>query len=325
MTIIGVDTLAGVKYPEVISKLDNKYATAYFWEEFGLADKQIARDHNAGRSMIRVQGLWAGKSHNYAETHRARSLKIAAILNEIAGAKGKRIFYSPFCEHKKNAGYMEKLLGEIESRFVHLIAVNSPINGGEWVNGFVNEIHHNDKPRGMPKGKYIYSMDGLHQPDCDITKYIKYYEDPNCLAFYVWALQNNCKKNAKDATPAKQRKCKPTHELHESMIFQIENKKRRVSLQAGHVIKTHSEQHKDVDPRANKLVYVGPKGTRPKSVRVGKLELVASGYTPDDNRPVFRSTKWAYKLGRVARVFVDGKVVGTTDQPFRQNEWREKT
>jgi hypothetical protein len=323
--IIGVDTLAGVKFPDEIAQLNKKYATSYFWEEFGRAREQITDDHSSGRSMIRVQGLWAGKSHDYNDKHRARALQIARALDAIAKAKGKRIYYSPFCEHKKDAQYMSKLLGEIQDRFVNLIAVNSPIKGGQWVNGFVNEIHHNDKPAGMPKGLYIFSMDGLHQPDCDITNYTKYLLDPNCIAFYVWALQDNCKRNAKDTTPAKARKCKPTHDLHLSMIFQLENAKQRCKLNAGHVIKTHSEQHNDVDPRANKLVYIGPKGARPKSVRVGKLQLTSAGFTPDDNRPVFRSSKWAYKLGRVVKVVVDSKSVGTVDQPFRENEWREKT
>lgn len=322
--ILGVDTLAGVKFPEVVAQLNKKYATGYFWEEFGRAREQIKSDHNSGRSMIRVQGLWAGKSHNYTDAHRARSLEIARALDAIAAAKGKRIYFSPFCEHKKDAQYMGKLLGEIQERFVNLIPVNSPIKGGQWVNGFVNEIHHNDKPAGMPKGFYIYSMDGLHQPDCDITNYTKYLLDPNCIAFYAWALQDNCKRNAKDATEAKARKCKPTHDLHLSMIFQLENPKQKCKLAEGHIIKTHSEQHKDVDPRANKLTYVGPKGSRPKKVKVGKLELIDSGRTEDD-RPVFRSNKWAYKLGRVVGVAVDGGSVGTVDQPFRENEWREKT
>lgn len=322
--IISVDTLAGVKYPEVIAKLPKRYGTGYFWEEFGNAKKQITKDAKSGRALIRVQGLWAGSSHNYTDMHRKKALKIAKALNAIAESAGVYIYYSPFCENKNPAGYMDKLLSEISLTCPKLIPVNSPIRGGEWVDGFVNEIHHNDKPAGMPKGHFFYSMDGLHQPDCDITNYTHYLDNPNCLAFFVWALQHNCKRNSKDATPAKLRKCKPTHELNMSLIFQLENKKQDVSLKAGHIIKTHSEQHNDVDPRANKLTYVGPKGARPKRVKVGNLSLVDSGRT-EDNRPVFRSSKWAYKLGRVAVVTVDGEKVGTVDQPFRQNEWREKT
>ena len=322
--IICVDTLAGVKYPEVTAKLNKRYGTGYFWEEFGIARKEVETDVKLGRQMVRVQGLWAGKSHDYTDAHRARSLQIANALNAIGKAQGKKIYYSPFCEHKKSADYMSKLLWEIRDRFEYLIPVNSPIKGGEWVIGFINEIHHFDKPAGMPKGEFIFSMDGLHQPDCDITDFYHYLTNPNCIAFYVWALQHNAKRNAKDATLAKQRKAKPTHDLNMSLIFQLETQKKKVKLADGHIIKTHSEQHKDVDPRANKLVYVGPKGSRPKKVRVGRLELVDSGRT-DDNRPVFRSSSWAYKLGRVARVFVDGKAVGTVDQPFRENEWRDKT
>lgn len=323
--IIFVDSLAGVKYPEVIKQLPKRYGDGYFWEEFGRANKQIRDDLASGRPFVRVQGLWAGKSHNYTDDHRARSLRIAKSLNAIAASLGVKAYYSPFCEHKKSQDYMVKLLTEIRRDYHNLIPVNSPINGGAWVDGFVNEIHHYDKPAGMPKGEFIFSMDGLHQPDCDITEFYHYLDNPKCIAFGVWALQHNCKRSADDTTEAKARKCKPTHDLNMSLIFQLENRKKSVKLKEGHIIKTHSEQHHDVDLRANKLVYVGPKGSRPKSVRVGKEKLTDSGVTPDDGRPVFRSNKWAYKLGRVVRVIVDGKSVGTVDQPFRQNEWRKKT
>lgn len=327
--IIGVDTLAGVKYPDIIAKLPKKYATGYFFEEFGNAAKQISNDLKNNRVFVRVQGLWAGKSHNYTDAHRKRAIEIARALNKTATDLNRTIYYSPFCEHLKDSIYMSALFNDIKKVAPRLHLVNSPIRGGSWVNmpGVVNEIHHNDKPAGMPKGEYIFSMDGLHQPDCDIEIYKKrHLSDPCCIAFYVWALQHNCKPNAKPENniPPKQRKAKPTPDLDQSLIFQIENSKKPVKLAKGHILKTHSEQHNNVDPRANKLTYVGPKGARPKRVKVGKLNLIDSGFTPD-KRPVFRSGKWAYKQGRVANVIVDGKLAGTVDQPFRENEWREKT
>lgn len=326
MAVICVDTLAGVKYPEVIAQLPRKYGTRYFFEEFGNAKKQIVRDIQSGRGLIGVQGLWAGKSHNYTSSHRVLAIKIAKVLNQISIQFGKPIYYSPFCEHKKDKAYMLALFADIHKVAPKLILVNSPIRGGQFVNDprYIDEIHHNDKPPGMPKGKFIFSMDGLHQPDCDITNYLHYLSNPNCIAFFVWALQHNCKKNTKDLTPAKQRKCKPTHDLNMSLIFQLENKKQAVSLQKGHISKSHAEQHENVDMRANELTYIGPKGARPKKVKIGTMDLEESGIT-DDGRPVFRSNRWAYKAGRVATVLVDGKSVGTVDIPFRQNEWKEKT
>jgi hypothetical protein len=326
MKRIFVDTLAGVKFPEVIAKLPRKYGTRYFYEEFGLAKAQIEKDIKSGREWIGVQGLWAGKTHNYTDAHRKRAIRIAVELEQISKELKKPIYYSPFCEHKKTSKYMLDLFSDIKKVAPSLILVNSPISGGQWVNnGYVDEIHHNDKPAGMPKGAYIFSMDGLHQPDCDIEIYKKrHLNDPNCIAFGVWALQHNCKRNAKDQTLAKARKCKPTVELNESLIFQIENDKKKVKLNKGWISKSHSEQHKDVDPRANKLVLVGPKGKSFKNVRIGDYKLADGGFT-EDKRQTWRSTKWAYKMGRFTMVIADGELVGSVDFPFRQNEYREKT
>lgn len=332
---ICVDTLAGVKFPEVIAQLAKEYGTGYFWEDFGNAKAQVEKDAESGRTLIRIQGLWAGKSHNYTETHRAKALKFARHIEQIAKFNSTcDIYYSPFCEHRKDAAYMLKLFKELEKICPSVKLVNSPIKGGQWVDGYINEIHNNDKPAGMPKGKFIFSMDGLHQPDCDITKYLHYLENPNCIAFFVWALQDNCKKSSKDTTLALARKCKPTHDLHLSMIFQLENKKQSVSLKAGTIWKTHSEQHKDIDPRANKGVFVGEVGRKYESVKVGKYNLEDGGLT-DDKRNTWRSSFWCYKAGRVVTVigrYKDPKTkeiitenLGTVDLPYRQNEWKEKT
>lgn len=324
--IIFVDTLAGVKFPEIIAQLDPKYGTGYFWEEFGNAKKQVNKDAKSGRTFIRIQGLWAGKSHNYTSEHRSKALKFARHIEQLAKENKKLdLYYSPFCEHKKDAKFMRQLFKELEKICPSVTLVNSPISGGQWLDGYVNEIHHNDKPPGMPKGKHIYSMDGLHQPDCDITKYLKYLNDPNCIAFGVWGLQDNCKRNAKDQTPALERKCKPTHDFHLSLIFQVEKRKLNVELQDGWIAKTHSEQHKDVDPRANKIVLVGPKGKKQKKVSIGGIELQDGGLT-EDKRNTWRSNLWGFKQPRSPmKVVADGKTVGNFDPAFRQNEWREKT
>ena len=323
MTIIFIDTLGGVKYPEVNKRLPKKNGTGYFYEEFGLLPKsQIEED--LARTFLRIQGLW-DKGHNFTDTHRAKAIKIAAVLNKIAGGKGGRMFYSPFCEHRKDAVYMSKLLGEIRAKFPALEPVNSPISGGQWVDGFVNEIHHNDKPAGMPKGKFIYSMDGLHQLDCDIEKHKKFIENPNCIAFGCWALQDNCKPNSKPESnkPPKLRKCKPTVDLHTAMLFQVENRKQKVSLPKGWLYKAYAEQHQDIDPRANKPVILTPKGKRFNQVTLAGIKLTKSGST--DGRQVWRCNQWGYKIGRKVDIKADGKLIGTVDAAWRENEYREKT
>jgi hypothetical protein len=314
--IIFIDTLAGVKYPDEIAKLPKRYGTGYFFEEFGNAKSQIAKDLKSGRSFIRVQGLWSA-SHKYNDEKKA--IQIAKELNKLG-----KLYYSPYCEAKEPAAKMLALFKKIEKVAPNLILVNSPISGGQWVDGYINEIHHNDKPSGMPKGQYIYSFDGLHQPDCDVEIYKKrHLNDPKCIAFGIWALQHNAKINAKDKTPAKLRKCKPTVDLNNSLIFQIENAKAKVSLPKGWLYKSHSEQHHNVDPRANKPVILTPKGKRFKQVTLDKHKLRESG--SHDGRQVWRFSQWGYKTGRVLEIKADGKLIGTVDGGFRQNEYREKT
>ncbi len=323
MTIIFIDTLGGVKYPDVNAKLAKRYGTGYFYEEFGLLPKSQI-DEDLARSFLRIQGLW-DKGHNFNDSHRAKSLKIAEVLNKIAGDKGRRLFYSPFCEHRKDAAYMGKLLGEIREKYPNLEPVNSPISGGQWVDGFINEIHHNDKPAGIPKGKFIYSMDGLHQLDCDIEKHKKFISNPNCIAFGCWALQNNCKPNSKPEwnKPPKKRVNCITADLHNAMIFQVENVKQNVSLPKGWLYKAYAEQHAPKDLRANKPVILTPKGKRFKKVTLGKISLTSSGDT--DGRQVWRCNQWGYKIGRKLEIKADGKLIGTVDAAWRENEYREKT
>jgi len=138
--IVFVDSLGGVKYPEVIAKLPKRYGTGYFFEEFGLAAKQIASDLKNNRIFIRVQGLWAGKSHNYTDAHRKRAIEIARALNKTSTDLNRAIYYSPFCEHLKDSAYMSALFNDIRKVAPRLYLVNSPIRGGSWVDmpGVVN-------------------------------------------------------------------------------------------------------------------------------------------------------------------------------------------
>lgn len=324
--MIGIDTLGGFKYPEVIKQLHNKYATGYFWREFGSAEAVVEADAKQRRQVVRIQGLWQG-SHNYTDADKKLSLNIANKLNKLAAKyPNTKFYYSPFCEHKRPATYMRQLLSEIKAKYPLLEPVNSPISGGQWVDGFINEIHHNDKPAGMPKGQYIFSMDGLHQPDCNIEIYkARHLNDANCILFLCWALQHNCKPNSKPENnkPPKSRTTKPTHDLNLSLIFQVENAKQKVSLPKGWLYKSHSEQHKDVDPRANKPVILTPKGKRFNSVTLGRYSLKESG--SHDGRQVWRFSQWGYKSGRLLEIKANGKSVGTVDAGWRENEYREKT
>jgi len=168
-------------------------------------------------------------------------------------------------------------------------------------------------------------MDGLHQPDCNIEIYKKrHLKNKNCIACGAWALQHNCKINSKDTTPALKRNCKPTQELNESLLFQIENDKGKAKLEKGWISKSHSEQHKDIDPRANKLVVVGPKGKKQNQVSIAGVPL-RDGELTEDKRNTWRSSRAGFKFKSPATILADGKIVGFVDPGWRENEWKEKT
>jgi len=321
--IISIDTLGGVKYPEVIAKLPKRYGTGYFWSEFGLARDQIAKDA-ASRLYIRVQGIWA--KHEFNSSHELKAIQIGKELQKIAARNPACLIeYSPYCEHRKDARYMVTLLNKIQLHCPKVALVNSPVRGGEWVRGFKNEIHHNDKPAGMPEGRFNFSMDGLHQVDSDIEKHKKYLNNVLCDAWFCWVLQDNCKPNTKPENnkPPKQRTHKPSVDLHNSMLFQVENAKAQVSLPKGWLYKSHAEEEKDPNPRANKPVVITPKGKRFKKMLLGGVELRESGSF--DGRQVWRCSQWGFKIGRKLEIKADGKLIGTVDGGWRENEWREKT
>lgn len=315
---IFISTLGGVKYPEVIKLIPKHIGTKYFWKEFGLAQNQIINDAKSGRQAIAVQGLWAGSSHNYTDAHRRESIEIALHLQSIAAQFPNTQFsYSPFCENKKSSDYMQKLLTEIKAKCPNLRLVNSPIAGGGWVKGFVNEIHPGSKPPGMPPGEYDFDYDGVNCFDAENVKFKKDYS--NATNFAYWCYQCNCHFSGKD----KDRNTRLTQELVEMMLFIAVNQKLDVKLLDGWIGKSNSEQHKPIDSRANKVVLIGPKGKKQKKVSIGGIALTDGGLT-EDKRNTWRSNLKGYKQKRPLKVVVDGVTIGEMDCAYRQNEYRNK-
>jgi hypothetical protein len=319
--IISFDTLAGVKFPELVAKIPKQYGTGYFWDEFGNAKNKIIRDAASGRKYIRVQGIWA--KHVFGSQHETKAIEIGKQLQKIAAQYPSCLIeYSPYCEHKKDEAYMTTLLDKIQLHCPKVRLVNSPIAGGQWTRKYKNEVHPDSKPPGMPPGAYNFSYDGTNCVDAEVEKFKRDYA--NADGFFYWVPQFNLHKSMKKEDGAK-RDALPTEDLIKSLIFIATNSKKTVKLAAGWIGKSHSDQHATpTDPRAGRVVLVGPKGKKFRKVTLGDMNLVDGGLT-EDKRNTWRSGKWGYKMSRPLKVVADGITVGTIDPGFRENEYRNKS
>jgi hypothetical protein len=318
--IISLDCLAGVKFPDVVRSIPKSVGIGIFWDEFGNAKNFITQLAAAGYKYIRVQGIW--NKHVFNSSHETKAIEIGKQLNKIAAQNpGCLIEYSPYCEHKKDEAYMTKLLDKIQLNAPKLRLVNSPISGGQWTKKYKNEIHPDSKPAGLPPGPYNFSYDGTNCVDSEVEKFKRDYSKAE--AFFYWVPQFNLHKSMKKEDGAK-RDALPTKDLVKSVLFIAENAKYNVKLQDGWISKSHSDQHSiPTDPRAGRVVLVGPKGKRFKKVTLGNINLVDGGLT-EDKRNTWRSGQWGYKLPRNLKVVADGKPIGTVDPAFRQNEYKGK-
>lgn len=335
----GLDLLGAPMYRKLAVNARSE-AMGVFWDVFGDAEKVVRGWAQAGVENIRIQGQWAGKSHNYTDAHRKRALKIAKKVGALAREfPNTKFFYSPFCEHKKGAAYMRELLIDCRAAAgvdtLNTNMVNSPILGGSWVDGWVNEIHPASKPGGMPKGSYLFSCDGTSCVDTDIESLKSQYKD--AYIFFMWTYQFNLRKSGKDdgSTPPRERKAKPTEKLIESVKYLCATPFGDGTLRPGDTYKTHSEQHTDTPtPKNNKPVLLTHVKAKRAILQVGGRKVVADYTAPEvdhttkkpTGRHLYRFDQWGYeiaiKLGGFATVRVGNEVVGHVDPGFRAGTFR---
>jgi len=342
--IESIDTLAGVTYQEAIRKILKGKGIGLFYETFGNA-KEFIQDRAASSDhpLIRVQGLWAGKSHNYTDDYAQRAIVIAKNLEGIVMNTGYRnLLYSPFCEHRKDKGYIEELFRNIESIAPSLILVNSPISGGAFIKSTAkryNEIHHNDKPAGDPGEFFGFSFDGLNAVDAQVMKYWKMYR--KAIYRMIWNQHLNNTFNSKYFIENPLERTYRPGETDLKSYSAITGDMLPSEIANGWTLKTHSEQDRPKDPSGNKVVVLGPGR--------GKLEMKVNGKViatakhaeaeRDHNtkkltgRYLHRFSNWGFKYfkkskkmgadGRIKLVH-SGKSIGQIDTRYRQGTYRNK-
>jgi len=336
--------IAGGKYPKVVRRNRALHKAILIHEDFDIkATYQLFDDLGKDNRTpyIQAYGLWKDK-HDFNSLDIPIVVERAKRFQAIADKYPHlHFFYCPFLEHKKDAAFMYKVMDACRKVAPTLQLVNNPIKGGAYLDGFIDEIHHDDH-NGKPPGAYFYTDDGRAgtpkdsrykngSVDAPLQKIRIKYND--AVVNGKWALQDNGKANTKDETPRKNRKAWVTNTLDDSIMYTCRDQEPGVYVKKGDIYGSHSEQFSDTGGgKENKPFYITSK------VRYKKLQLVASNgkvlatetkserYKHGDGW-LYRFSKWGFQYGNEAHkmtgsylcnIVADGKVIGKVDPGFRE-------
>lgn len=342
----GLDYLGGAKYVDVILREHpNGWAAGTFANTFGDASRWVPRLLETGRCpRFRVHAVWED-SHTYDS--RKHDKIIVSEIRKWNAIKAKflnvDIQFSPFCEHRMNRAQIARLIDicMMETAGV-LKLVNAAEKGARLNRGDVIEEYHGSFQEGLTG--HNHSFDGLNQVDADIVKSNRVHVNANTQ--YFWHPRMNGRWNTKDVTPRPQRKGWADSKIIDSLIYQAQGKG-NVSLPARWLLKSHAENHGPKngvpDAKGDKCMIICP-------VKASSVDLVAANgqvverlsylgtYDTKPKEPVQRyryySDEWGYQIADKAKriqggnpvvsVRVGGRIYGTVNPAFRENEYRNK-
>lgn len=328
----GMDFLGGARYQKtVLAEQPRAFGFGVFADVdgFGKAYKLIEQVAALGVPFIRVQLMWKD-DHNFRASDipeiRKRARLLAPIIDKYRSVKW---YVSPCCEHNLSESQFEPFAQAVG---LPVTIVNSPNKGRGFVSRkYLNEYHHEDKPRAG--GKFAFSFDGANQVDSDIEKYKANYKDAEY--FMLWNSQCNGRRNLTDKTPRKDRKYWPTDKQIDSWVWQANRSKGSVKLPAKWLLKSHSDQH-TMPPsgKDQKPVWIVP-------VKASAIVLKARNGQVIDTARYFGAftgggfryyhTQWGFELAQkairiqgdaICDVFVNDKKVGTVNPAFREGGYR---
>lgn len=327
---IGRDYLGAPYYrKEVLKSHPRGQGGGVFWEEFNHGKNTgkavVTEWANRGPSFmpfIRVQGLWAGSSHNYSgKANKAR--KIAAELNKIAIQFPEiDFYYSPYCEANDCD---QTLLNELKEKYPKLIIVHTPNKNKPLAkNGILNETHGDYQPAQMD----CFSYDGLSCINADSEKFKELI--PKLVYFMYWTSEDNGRRNdSASAPPIPQRKHWMSVKMNKSITYQSTNTRAAANLPKTWTGKSHGDPDTTPNPKDdNKYVMLATiKADEVQLLNGSKVveRLKYSGVSHEDGRYIYRSNKWGFEIakkGRVLKVRIKGKIEGEIDPGFRVNNYR---
>lgn len=324
------EILGGAKYQRAaLANVPRDRGVKLFANTFGNAKPLARKFAERGHPIIAMQGTWAGDSHNYTGAHRKTAIREAVAFDNIASLfPTQDFYYSPYCEHNHGAAHMNELLEEIESKCEHLILFNSPNKNGVILPRWLNEVHGDYNPRDLRGVEYMWACDGMSIYDCDFARWMREHE--RAILKWAWIAQFNCKHKTTEKLPINQRKVRPVKKQFLSIGYMEAGKSPDTNLPAKFTWKSHSDQSNDRPRgREQKPVLICPVASEyadlinEKGRRVHRLFRNGNYH---DGRPLYRASKWGYEIGqrygRSLRLRINGKIYGTIDPGFRQNEYR---
>ena len=328
----GLDQLGAAKYADlVVREHPENFAFGCFYDTFGNALSVIERVAQTGRCpLIRVQLMW-DDNHNFTVDDIQTAARKAQNIQKLAVKYPSVKFQvSPFCEHRLRLPFLNNLAAKIKVAAPACEYVNSPIPGGDIMPEEVNEFHGVEKKPRRCK-KYQFSFDGTSAEDSDVEAYKANYKDAK--AFFLWSPRFNGRWEDNDKTPRPQRKGWPDSNFIDSIIY-LSHPRGSCKLAANHLLKSHSENKGNGDPRAEKPVYICP-------VKARSIELVASNGqvvaslryfgTYTDGRFRYYASEMGYQIAEkckriqgdpLTQVRINGKIFGIVNCGFRFGSFR---
>lgn len=320
MATYGIDYLGGAAFADlVISAHKAGWAAGFFAEEFGNAYPVVRRLARSGKApVIRVHALWDA-GHRYgsaAQQERVRNSlrKLCAIAKAFPAVQ---FYFSPYCEHNLKATEMEKTLAicrtVIKNQKVNNVLLVNCVWKGEVVQAddVLNEVHGE---HAAPKGKYIYSFDGLDCYNANTqtlkTKYAK------AAVFFFWTISMNLKKKDSEKLTVAQRLARSYRPkaVHIEAMQAMAAAKGTTNVPSTITIKPMSEDCGDL--KSNKLlVLLGTKYSTVKLLRnnAQKTEVATlKRYDPPTGKQYrYYAAQAGYCYGKKNLVLVqaDGKIL----------------
>lgn len=337
--IYGLDVLGLPMFSSIaIKNWPQGFACGVFDSTFGNVWPALNKLAATGKCpRIRVQGPWTNHAYIPAKHDKA----IFAALKKCNELKAKfphiHVQFSPVCEHNIKGQTLVNLLNKCGDASRDVEIVNNPYQG-DFSKRFMNETHFN-KPVPQSFGAYQFSYDGISTVDSDIEKDKVTHKDAQ--VFFMWHPSFNMKyrtqtdkeqpKNVikNDTSPPKDRVCKPTAELIQSLAI-LSVSKGETNFPKGWTGKSHADRSQTpIEKRAYKPVYISGSPTEKyEFLKVGKVK--SSPPEPFNDKNTGKLLGWRYYLpiygyqiaNKVVDITGNGKVLGTVNPAFRDGKFR---
>jgi hypothetical protein len=332
--MFGMDYLGGAMFPSILLRAHPAgWAAGFFADTFGncwgVADKLAA---SRKCPLIRINGPWT--AHKYVPAQHDKAIFAAFEKTKALAGKypGVRFQFSPVCESDGRGVAWRGLFAKLKQTAGPVEIVCS-IYKGEVIQGFLVEVHGSHKPHN---GAYQYSYDGTSAVDANVQKDKEAHRKAG--VFFLWVPSFNLKYKTKlsgdetlqvrnnDGAPPKERHCKPTVELIESLVA-LASDKGGAALKPRNLWKSHADRGSTPpDGRAWKPVLISPARASFATLVDSNNNVVAKSGPPSkyhDGRWTYRFPKYGYQIAvGLLGLRVGSQEIGVVNPAFREGEYR---